>query len=81
MSEYERATLLNEEDAKKYQGQYVTVSDQHSKKVLCNGENIAKVYKETERLGYKDPVVIYVPVSGEDFVYSTEDPQLLDVYT
>jgi hypothetical protein len=73
-------TFLDEKDAKKYQDEYVTVSDQHSKKVICHGKNVVKVYEETQRLGFKDPIIIYIPIYGEDFTYSAKDSPILDVY-
>lgn len=72
--------FLNEEDAKKYQDEYITVSDQHSKKVICHGKNAVRVYEETNRMGFKDPVIIYIPMCGEDFIYSAKDSQIIDVY-
>jgi len=80
MNENGDISLLNEEDSEKYQGEYVTVSSSDSKKVICHNENAVKVYEETQRMGYKDPIIIYIPVDGEDFVYSVRDSQLLDAY-
>ncbi len=53
-----------------YGGEYVTVSTESSKVVICHGKNVVEVYEETERVGYKDPVVIWVPASGERLIYS-----------
>lgn len=74
-------TLLHEEDAEKYQGEYVTVSEPDSKKVLCHNKNALLAYEETEQMGYKDPVILYVPEHGETFIYQQHDRQpLVDVY-
>lgn len=74
-------TLLHEEDAEKYQGEYVTVSDANSKKVLCHGKDAIRVYEETQRLGHESSIIIYVPEHGEMFIYHQHGRQsLVDVY-
>ena len=81
MSKCPCPTLLHEEDAEKYPGEYVTVSGPDSKKVLRHGKDAVRVYTETQQMGYASPVIIYVPKHGETFIYHQYNRQsLVDVY-
>ncbi|MFA6550808.1 MAG: DUF5678 domain-containing protein [Candidatus Gracilibacteria bacterium] len=62
-------SLLSEEDAIKYAGQYVCVSNFGSQKVIAASHNPLEAYKAAEKEGCKDPVEFYVPQIGETFVY------------
>jgi hypothetical protein len=55
----EPVLLVN--DAAKYYGLYVAMPSFQDKNVVCSGKDILSVHKEAVRIGYKDPVVLYVP--------------------
>ncbi len=70
-------TLLSEEDAKRYAGQYVCVPEFNSRTVVAADENPKKALQTARDAGYKEPVTFYVPRVGEiflfDFVDETEE--------
>ena len=81
MNTKEELALLIEEDGEDYAGEYVTVADGNSKKVLCHGKNAVKVYRETQEMGYEDPVIIYVPEPGITYIYPAQNRQpIIDTY-
>ena len=56
-------------NSKKYGGKYVATKSFTDKNVVISGDSIAKVYKEAENKGIKDPVVFYIPKKGMVHVY------------
>jgi len=60
-------------NGEKYAGEYVTTADPSSKKVICHGKDIVKIYEETQRMGYENPVIIYVPEPGVTEIYTAQD--------
>jgi len=51
---------LIEDDGNDYSGEYVTVADRKSTKVITHGRNVVKIVREAKALGYANPVLIYV---------------------
>jgi len=48
-----------------YEGTYIAI---HDKKVVASGKTIHEVYSLTDELGIDDPLVTYVPRSGEELL-------------
>jgi len=65
-------TLLSEEDAKKYAGQYVCVARFGSKDVVSAAVVPAVAYLDAKNKGFSDPVIFYVPCPDEIFIFHRE---------
>ncbi len=52
-------------DASRYVGQYVITEDFGKVDVVASSESAEVAYTMAIELGYKDPVIIYVPKEGE----------------
>jgi hypothetical protein len=61
------STLTVVKDAKKYEGQYVTVKSFASKAVITHGKQLLDVFKRAQKAGVEEPVLIYIP--GKDAVH------------
>jgi hypothetical protein len=65
-------TLLSEEDAEKYAGQYVCVDDFGSKHVVSAAKNPAYAVRLAKQKGHTNPVVFYNPRKDEVFIFNCE---------
>lgn len=60
-------TLLK---SRKYGGKYVALKDFANKTVVGCGGNPQEAYKKAVKRGYKDPVILFVPVKGMVHIYN-----------
>jgi len=61
-------TMLSDEDARKYENQYVAVRAFDSKEVVGHG-TIAQAREMAREAGVMDPVIIFVPAAGVPFFF------------
>ena len=54
---------------KKYDGKYVAMRDFDDPKVVGSGENPEEAIKSASRKGYKNPVIVFVPVKATIQIY------------
>jgi len=52
-------------NAEVYEGQYVTTEDFNSNTVVTHSRSPSEAYNQAVELGYKSPVIIYVPSKNE----------------
>jgi len=60
--------LWGENNITLFEGLQVTIENFNSGKVLTYGTNPFRVYQKAIELGYKNPVLIYIPKSDEKFI-------------
>ena len=55
---------------KKYEGKYVALVFNPESTVVASGEDPAEVIKEARAAGFPAPVILFIPESGVDLMYS-----------
>jgi hypothetical protein len=56
-------------DGEKYEGLYVAMRSFTDKRIICSGDDIAKVFTKAQNQGCEQPVVLYVPKEGMTNIY------------
>lgn len=59
-------TLLKD---KKYSGRFVALKDFDDKTVIIDGKTPNEVFEKARQKGYKEPVILYVPVKDMVQIY------------
>jgi hypothetical protein len=54
---------------KKYNGRYVAIKDFDDKTIIGDGKNPQEAYEKAVKKGYKDPVVLFVPIKNMVQIY------------
>ena len=54
---------------KKYSGCFVAMPSFKDKTIIAYDKKPAKVYKESSKRGFKDPVVVFVPAKDTTYVF------------
>ncbi|MBI5400377.1 hypothetical protein HZB07_07245 [Candidatus Saganbacteria bacterium] len=59
-------TLLKDE---KYTGRYIAIKDFGDETVLADGKSPSEVFESAKQKGYKDPVILFVPIRNMVQIY------------
>ncbi|MFZ5799912.1 MAG: DUF5678 domain-containing protein [Candidatus Omnitrophota bacterium] len=59
-------TLIKE---RKYNGRYVAIKDFNDYTVIADGKDPQEVFEKAARGGYKDPVILFVPLKDMVQIY------------
>lgn len=54
---------------RKYNGRYVAIKDFKDSAVICDGQDPQSVYEEAINKGFKDPVILFVPLKDMVQIY------------
>lgn len=60
---------LIKEDGNDYSGKYVATASFNDNIVIASDEYPMEVYRKAEELGYKKPVVFFVPKKDVKYIY------------
>lgn len=54
---------------KKYSGQYVIIKDFNNPTVITYGDDPQRIYEEAIKMGYPEPVILFVPTKDMVQIY------------